>query len=274
MDAFISYIKLLPPGGELIYCADDKGAIEAADIISGEREDIVLIPYGEDASGLYQILDIEIKNGLSSFRLSGFDKRFFLKIPGKHLILDSAASIALNIRTIIGEKGKVENRDLDNITTGLLSFAGTKRRSEIIGEEKGILIMDDYAHHPTAIKTTLEGLKQFYPKKRLIVDFMSHTYSRTSALLDQFAQSFGSADVVVLHKIYASAREQYSGTVTGYQLFEKAAALQENVNYFEEIEDAEDFCMDILKDGDLFVTMGAGNNWQLGNTILRNLREK
>ncbi len=274
LDAFLSYIDKLPKGGDLIYCDDDRGASEAARLTSGKRPDINLVPYGENCSGDFRVYGIKINNGFSSFRLKGFNRDFSIRIPGNHLILDSAAAIALTVRTILKEKGYVEERDLDNIVEGLHSFTGTKRRSEIVGEEKGVLIMDDYAHHPTAIRLNLEGLRKFYPDKRIIVDFMSHTYSRTDALIDQFATSFGSADLVLLHKIYASAREKYNGDVTGYDLYKKTAACTENVEYFEKFSDAEEFCMDILKEGDLFITMGAGNNWQIGKNILNRLKEQ
>jgi UDP-N-acetylmuramate--alanine ligase len=125
--------------------------------------------------------------------------------------------------------------------------------------------MDDYAHHPTAIRTTLAGLREFYPERRIIVSFMSHTYTRTAALLDEFADSFGDAYIVFLHKIYASAREQYKGGITGETLFQKTkAAKNGNVYYIHEPLDAFEKIKAILKPGDLFITMGAGDNWPLG----------
>jgi UDP-N-acetylmuramate--alanine ligase len=128
--------------------------------------------------------------------------------------------------------------------------------------------MDDYAHHPTAIKTTLAGIKEFYPARRLVVSFMSHTYTRTAALLDSFAASFDDADVLLLHKIYASAREKYCGGVNGKTLFEKTKERRGNVYYFEEYFDAAPFLKGNLKAGDIFLTMGAGDNWLLGKKML------
>ncbi|MDR1247683.1 MAG: UDP-N-acetylmuramate--L-alanine ligase, partial [Treponema sp.] len=141
------------------------------------------------------------------------------------------------------------------------------RRQEIIGEAGGILFMDDYGHHPTAVKATLEGIREFYPRRRIILSFMSHTYTRTAALLDEFAASVGSADRVVLHKIYGSAREAYQGGVSGRTLFEKTAALRDGVLYVEEPLEAAEPLKGILKPGDLFLTMGAGDNWKLGAAL-------
>jgi UDP-N-acetylmuramate--alanine ligase len=97
---------------------------------------------------------------------------------------------------------------------------------------------------------------------------MSHTYSRTAALLDDFARSLAPADIVFLHKIYASARESNSGGVSGNSLFETAKKLRGNVFYTEEPEDAAGELEKMLKPGDLFITMGAGDNWKLGKSLL------
>jgi UDP-N-acetylmuramate--alanine ligase len=134
--------------------------------------------------------------------------------------------------------------------------------------------MDDYGHHPTAIKTTLAGLKSFYPSRRLVVSFMSHTYSRTAKLLDEFAAAFNDADFLFLHKIYASAREKYSGGVTGRTLYEKIEALRGDtaLRYTDEPLDAFEPLCEILKPGDLFITLGAGNNWPLGEKLFSHFK--
>lgn len=274
LDAYLSYINLLPEKGDLIFCCDDPGAAEAAEIMKGRRPDINFVPYGLKAEGDFRIERTGSGEGLSTFKLAGFDREFSLRIPGHHLILDSAAAVALIIRTLKREKRVIGSDILENIGEGLLSFAGTRRRSEIIGEAGGILFMDDYAHHPTAIRTTLEGLKAYYPNRRLIVDFMSHTYSRTSALLNDFASSFGAADIVLLEKIYASAREVYNGSISGRTLFDKTEECRNNVFYFDSFSETEKYCRDNLKEGDLFVTMGAGNNWQIGKNLYSELKSK
>jgi len=103
---------------------------------------------------------------------------------------------------------------------------------------------------------------------------MSHTYSRTQALLGEFASSFGAADEVILHEIYASAREQYDGTVTGKTLFDATKPKHRNVHYSDAVMDARPYLEKSLKSGDLFVTMGAGDNWQLGKAVLEDRRTK
>lgn len=275
LTAFMQYTERLPQFGELIYCADDKGASEVARYIFSSRPDIIFTPYGKKASGEFKLSYKGIKNGRQYFSLAGFAGEFSLAIPGKHNLLNATAAIALCLQLLRKEKsGELSVEDLGKVRAGLAHYKGVKRRSEIIADINGILIMDDYAHHPTAIRATLAGLKEFYPDKRIIVDFMSHTYSRTKALLEDFASAFSDADVLILNKIYASAREKNDGSVSGEILFQKAKKQHKKAYYFEEALDACDFVLSILKTNDLFITMGAGDNWKLGREVQKRLSEK
>ena len=287
--AFTEYCRLLPAGGELIYCADDPGASEVADIIGREKRGIVLIPYGFSAEGGYRITSCDAGDGRTVFSIAAFPGEFVIRIPGRHQALNATAALALTSLLVKAEGGSCAASGwteacfpLAAAREALENFRGSKRRCEIIGEAGGILFMDDYGHHPTAIRTTLEGIKKFYPSRRLVVSFMSHTYTRTAALLDDFAGAFTGADILFLHKIYSSAREKYSGGVTGKTLYDRITAVREaaaacnaasgtgfntraadSVRYIDEPLDAFDQLTGILKPGDLFITMGAGNNWPL-----------
>jgi UDP-N-acetylmuramate--alanine ligase len=151
----------------------------------------------------------------------------------------------------------------------LAAFKGSRRRSQIVGEAGGVLVLDDYGHHPTAVNLTLQGLRDFYPHRRLVVDFMSHTYSRTKSLLSEFASSFSAADEVVLHKIYASARETDTQGIDGSTLYAATAQVHPKVVYFDEVLQALPYYLKTLKPGDLLVTMGAGDNWKVGVEYLK-----
>lgn len=272
IDAFLSYIDILPRGGEVIYCVDDTGAVELVSKAKKLRTDLVYTQYGEFAEGDYKISSIRSGKGINSFKLNGFEPCFELQVPGHHTILDAAGGIAVVIALLKNENID-PNTKLEEIKTGLRRFRGTKRRSEILGERAGVLFIDDYGHHPTAVKTTLKGYRDFYPDRRIIVDFMSHTYTRTATLLEEFASSFSSADIVILNKIYSSARETYSGSVTGETLFKETLKRHNSVFYCPEYEDAVKKIRNILKPGDLFVTMGAGNNWQIGEILFKELEK-
>jgi len=287
-DAFVEYCRMLPNGGQLFYCADDPGAGEVARIIEKDNRGIKLIPYGFTAEGDYKIVSYNIESASFNkdsrartvFTLAGFKDSgvFKLSIPGRHEVMNAAAALALANELTKNETGKPLNEEkIQAVKLAFENFKSTKRRSEIIGEEDGILFMDDYGHHPTAIKTTLEGIKSFYPNRRLIVSFMSHTYTRTSFLLEEFANAFNDADIVFFHKIYASARENYKGGVNGQTLYEKTASVRSAISndgsclqtyYIEEYDDAFAPLCEILKAGDIFLTLGAGNNWPLGVKLL------
>ncbi len=282
-DAFVDYACLLPQNGELIYCADDAGAMEVAQIVSKKRDDIKLTPYGITAKGNYHISFGDVCDGHQYFYLDGFKSyKFALKMPGKHLVLNASAGIALAVSILQHETNQSEDviftqQLAEKISNALLNFRGGKRRTELVGQIDSVIFLDDYGHHPTAIKTTLEGYRAFYPNRKIIVDFMSHTYTRTAALLEEFASSFSAADKVILHKIYGSARENASATgITGKTLFESTKKYHKDVSYYEEIMDAyEPILLELSKkdsdypDGTIFVTMGAGDNWKLGKALFQ-----
>lgn len=259
-DAFISYTELLPAGGTLIYCSDDKGAREVAAAASKRRPDITLSAYGHGAEGPFGIDEVEMMPGRTRFRLRGFDHDFDVRVPGEHNVVNAAAALA----AVSALAGRIDEAAA---ARALGSFAGTRRRSEVIGEAGGVLFLDDYGHHPTAIRMTLAGLRRFYPDRRLVVDFMSHTYSRTAALLEEFAGCFADADEVILHEIYASAREAFDGSIDGRDLADAVSGRHGYVRYIEKVHDAAGVLRESLRPGDLFLTMGAGNNWVLSHEL-------
>ena len=268
LQAYLEYLRKLPADGELIYCADNPGACEAAQIISTEKNTIKLIPYGFTANGDWGIVSHTSGNGRQKIKLRGLGSEFELHIPGKHSCLNAAAAIALTSSLVKNEYNGWNNKLELKAVEALKEFKGSRRRSEIIGEAGGILFIDDYGHHPSEVKTTVAGYREFFGR-RLVLSFMPHTYTRTAALLDEFASSFENADIVMLHKIYGSARENYTGGITGHTLYEMAKNLYgDKVLYCEEPEDAAETLKDILRSGDLFVTMGAGDNWKLGRKLL------
>ena len=271
-DAFLEYCRLIPSGGELIYCADDPGASEVAGIIKNEERGIKMIPYGFSAPGDFCISRYRVQNDASLFSIAAFPQEFSVSVPGRHQALNAAAALAL-ASVLLKAENLTWNDTLHYAAQkALANFTGSKRRSEIIGNAAGILFMDDYGHHPTEITATLEGLRNFYPSRRIVVSFMSHTYSRTAGLLDQFASSLAAADVLFLHKIFASARELHDGKTSGKSIYEKIINIDNKndkelfyreIFYIEEPMDAFKPLTEILKPGDLFLTLGAGNNWPL-----------
>lgn len=295
--AFRDYVLSLPPGGLLVYCADDKGAAAVAAFTRSRREDLRQAPYGFSAEGPWRIRSCETAEGRTAFAIEARGRSFELHVPGRHLVLDAVGALALVHDIVMDSQGGGDWTDAQWAAAGaaLGEFRGSRRRSEIVGEAGGVLVLDDYAHHPTALKATIAGIKAFWPSRRLVVDFMSHTYSRTIALMDEFAESLDEADCVVLHDIYASAREKPVEGVSGRNLFDKVRARRPDlvdvsgdrapgggergfdrpfILYEDKHQDAARELRSLLHGNDLFITMGAGDNWKLGRTVLEQLRKK
>ncbi len=291
-EAFRDYVMSLPVGGLLVYCADDPGAGAVAAFTKAKRPDLRFAPYGFSADGPWKVRTCVTGEGHTSFTLGAREAGFELHVPGRHLVLDAAGALAL-VHDIVRDSQKGDDwtkGQWEQAGAALGEFKGSRRRSEIVGEAGNVLIMDDYAHHPTALKATIAGIKAFWPSRRLIVDFMSHTYSRTIALMDEFAESLDDADCVVLHDIYASAREKPVESVSGRNLFEKVKARRKDlvdlsdgkksdinrgfIMYEQKHQDTSVKLLPLIHENDLFITMGAGDNWKLGRTMLEQLRKK
>ncbi|WP_407426408.1 UDP-N-acetylmuramate--L-alanine ligase [Treponema sp.] len=282
-DAFVDYICKLSEGGQVIYCADDKGACEAVELAKTKRSDIQAIPYGEKAFGDYRLAFGRVEGGVHYFTVSSLDE-CAICVPGDHNVRNATAALAL-CAELLKSDGKNPLDFIEDLKRGLKNFAGGKRRSEIVGRAKtplgqDVIFIDDYGHHPTAIKTTLAGFREFYKNHKIIVDFMSHTYTRTAALLEEFASSFDSADKVIINKIYGSAREDAgAANVTGEILSEHAKKYHKDIYYAGEFDEASEMGLKFLSepsgkdfpDGYVFVTMGAGDNWKVGKKILEKL---
>jgi UDP-N-acetylmuramate--alanine ligase len=292
--AFFELVDKLPNEGALIYCADDAGASRVADYLARTRPEVARIAYGHSAEGPFRQTAYRSGAGTAEIELAGFEEPFELAVPGQHLGLNAVASLAVvgcilvadgarraaDMRRALSAEAVAaalrrtdESADSGSIRGALSRFSGLARRSELLGRARGVLFMDDYGHHPTEVAKTLRGLREFYAPARLVCDFMSHTYTRTDALLPQFAEAFGEADEVILHDIYASARERYDGTITGEDLAAAVAERHGSVRYFAGVMDAAPYLRTSLREGDLFVTMGAGNNWQLSHALFEEFSE-
>lgn len=179
-----------------------------------------------------------------------------LKVFGEHNILNSIAASAACIML---------NINLDVIKRGLYNFKGTHRRYEFRGYCKGAVLIDDYAHHPTEIKTTLHTAKT-YSKGKIITIFQPHTYTRTIALLDEFADAFKLSDETILLDIYA-AREKDTCSIHSIDLLNKMKEVNAKGFYAESFEDAAKLVKDMIEEGDTVITMGAGNVNEVMNLL-------
>lgn len=183
--------------------------------------------------------------------------RIVLGVPGEHNVYNALAAAALCQALGI---------DMEDIKTGLQRFTGTNRRFEKKGVVGGVTIIDDYAHHPREIAATLEAAKN-YPHRKLWCVFQPHTYTRTKAFLDQFAEALAAADEVVLADIYA-ARETDTLGVSSADVAERIERLGTKAHYFRSFDEIENFILENCVHGDLLITMGAGDIVKVGENLL------
>ena len=200
---------------------------------------------------------------LSSLRIEGYgDLR--LKVVGKHNLYNALGIVALS---------KAIGLNVDMVAQSLAEFNGVKRRMEVIGEAQGIVFMDDYAHHPTEIKAVLETIRSMEGKKRLVVLFQPHRYSRTARMYGEIANSLKLADWIGITEIYPAAEtpiEGVSGRLIYEVLFQKR---KDAVFFFKTLDQAKEALKSELKRGDLFLTMGAGDVYKIGETLFAEFKE-
>ena len=180
-----------------------------------------------------------------------------LGVPGEHNVYNSLAAIAVAIKLGL---------DLETIKKGLCGFSGTDRRFQKKGTFNGVTVVDDYAHHPDEITATLDSAKHF-PHNRTWCVFQPHTYSRTKALLGDFAKALSAADIVVLADIYA-ARETDNLGISSADLQKAIGELGKECYYFHSFEEIEKFLLKNCINGDLLITMGAGDIYKVGEALV------
>ncbi len=261
---FIDFIKKIPERGFLIANFDDERVRRLARVNCRGR----VISYGINEAADYVAYDIKIVGRKQYFKVKlGVDESeseeeftnddlgdFSISLPGRHNIYNALAVIAASIELDVS---------LAEIRKYLEEFKGTQRRMQLMGKYRQALIFDDYAHHPTEIKETLRGVRDFYPDKKLIVVFHPHTFTRTKALLNDFARSFDLADEVIVLDIYGSAREKQGG-VHSRDLVVKIKEQGKNARYIPDLKSAQNYLRSCLGPNDLVILMGAGDVFRIG----------
>jgi UDP-N-acetylmuramate--alanine ligase len=267
---FIEFMQSIPANGWLAANFDDPRLRALAPVNCRGRvisyaisQAADYVAYGIRAAGDRQIFKVKLGAGDLDEDDSLADAElgeFAIQLSGRHNISNALAVIAASL-----ELG-VELRD---IRTYLEEFQGTARRAEIMGSYRGALIIDDYAHHPTEVRATLAGLRERYPERKLRVFFHPHTYTRTQALLTDFAASFDSADEAVILDIFGSARER-QGTVSAQDLVAAIKAHNQALpaRAGGDLDSAGDYLVQSIAGGDLIVLMGAGDVFRIGRKIL------
>ena len=264
-ESFAKYVKLVPEHGTAYIngeieeyaalFANSSCQIASYGILEGETNlDNLSSPYTYAAANVtYDAHGCGSFDFIAEGRFLG---RVQLGVIGRHNVSNALPSIALALKYGVS---------METITAALPSFTGTRRRFEYKGNLGGITIYDDYAHHPTEIRATLSSVK--CGQTRTITVFQPHTYTRTKALLPEFADALSLSDVVVLAKIYA-ARETDTLGISSQNLADEIAKKGKEVYYFETFDEIENFLLQFSSTGDLLITMGAGDIVKVGENLL------
>ncbi|MDD5956612.1 MAG: UDP-N-acetylmuramate--L-alanine ligase [Lachnospiraceae bacterium] len=230
------------------------------ELVDGIQAKVITVGFNEGAD--YHAENIRYdETGEARFEAFGFGDdlgEIVLSVPGRHNVGNALAAIA-----VARELGFT----LDQIKDGLKKFGGAKRRFEYKGKYHGATVIDDYAHHPTEVRASLDAALK-YPHKRLVVVFQPHTYTRTKAFLDDFAKALSVADQVVLAEIFP-AREKDIYGVHSIDLCQKIRELGTPCECFPTFDDIEKFLSKNVIDGDLLITMGAGDVYKIGEDLLK-----
>ncbi|UCD77641.1 MAG: UDP-N-acetylmuramate--L-alanine ligase [Desulfobacterales bacterium] len=255
---FLNFIDRIPFYGLAILCLDNE---PIQDLIPDIKKRYTT--YGMSTQADFQIRDVKFEKRQSQFTVYRHGQklgRINLNLPGLHNVYNATASIAVGIELDV---------PFAAIKGALETLEGVQRRLEIKGELRDITVVDDYGHHPTEIKSTLEAVEKCWPGRRKVVVFQPHRYSRTRALFDDFTRSFYQSDVLLVLPIYAASEKEIEG-VTGRLLCEGIQAHgHKEVAYAAGIEDAVAYLKQNLKPADILLTLGAGDVYKVGEQLLQ-----
>jgi UDP-N-acetylmuramate--alanine ligase len=258
--AFLEFVNKVPFYGAVIVCLDDPN-------VQGLLPEIRrrTITYGTTAQADVEASEIGCGPFVSEFRLryrTADLGRFVLRIPGRHNVLNAMAAITVAMELEVKPNA---------IREALATFNGVERRFQMRGKERGVTVVDDYGHHPTEIRATLDGAR-LCGFGRIHVLFQPHRYTRTYYLMDEFAGSFHQADSLFVMDIYAASEKPIEG-VTAEALCERIRQFgHRGVEYVGTIDAGVEALLKVAADGDLVLTLGAGNVWQAGEKLLERLR--
>lgn len=267
---FVQFVNKVPFYGSVIICLDDPNIQLIIPQISRR-----IVTYGLRAHADISAADIRVssQNFTSVFKVRRNNEtlgEITLNVPGEHNVCNALAAVAIGLEL---------EMNFDQIREGLQTYSGTERRFQIkglidpgsAGEGEGILVVDDYGHHPTEIRATLAAAKT--SGRRLVVLFQPHRYSRTEALFDEFARSFYDAEVVLLADIYAASEDPIPGVSAELLAREIERYGHRNVRYVGGVAEALPALIELTRPGDLVLTLGAGNVWRAGEEFLAAMKQ-
>jgi len=259
-EAFEGFVKNLKPEGSLVLCGDDPGALRLRKLLSADQK---LVIYGSSGNELdYSVENLRVNHNAGTdfeIRIKASEQEstlpVSLQVPGEHNVLNALAAF------VVADGLGLDRQEIARV---LGEFQGSERRFDIRGEYQGVLIVDDYAHHPTEIMKTLQAARDAYPTRRIWAVWQPHTYSRTITLFDKFCESFEKADRVVVLDVYP-ARESKP---EGFRISDLVSSIQhEQVQHIPGIEQAVELLKAELQPADLLLVFTAGDAIEINQKI-------
>lgn len=256
-EGYLRFLKSVKADGRQVLCADDPIVLD----VGSKATQAKSVTYGFDKDAYYRGTNLRFQGFTTQFDCwVGHQPigSFTLSVPGRHNVQNALACIA-----VCDQLGV----DLEKVRHPLSSFRGARRRFEVISSDNGVLIVDDYAHHPSEIKAVLRAAKEAWDR-RVVAVFQPHRYSRTAQLMDEFAQSFEEADAVVLTEVYAPPPETPIPGVSGISLAERTRRrLGRDVVFAPTLDEAVACVKEMIQPGDMVLTMGAGDVWKAARAL-------
>lgn len=256
--AFRQYIDQVSPDGFAVLYGEDQYNQVIKSITSTR-----VITYGEDHSNDYYLSDWKPSGMGSIFTIYKQGDRvgdLVLSVPGKHNAINALAAVAITLEL---------GGSLEETRKAIKDFKGAGRRFELTGSKNGITIIDDYAHHPTEIRVTIEAARKVHDG-RIIVVFQPHRYSRTQLLGEKLGESLQEADLIVVTDVYSAGEKPIDG-ISGLNVYQAALKTGCNAVYLPTFMDIEEYLVERLEENDMVISMGAGDIWKIGKEILDKL---
>ena len=252
--AFSEFLSFVPKDGVIVFNNDDENCVDVVKDKTANK-----VSFGINNESDWMAKNIKIVDGFYTFDAVNQEKsiNIALSVPGYHNVYNALANIAISYFYDIS---------LEDIKKSLKDFTGAHRRFEYVGKLNNARIYDDYAHHPTEIKATINAAKQLNHNKLWVI-FQPHTYTRTSTLFDEFANAFDGADELILTDIYA-AREIDTGIVSSKMLADAVNKVSNNCTYIATFDDIKTYLKENIKENDLILTVGAGSITKLGYELI------
>jgi UDP-N-acetylmuramate--alanine ligase len=256
-DTFVNFINKVPFYGTAILCLDNE---EIQNIIPRLKKRY--LTYGLTSQADLRAKDINKSSLSSDFEIFYKDEslgRITVGMPGNHSVLNALAAVAVGLEL---------NIKLKDIKKGLADLGGLARRFQRKGEKSGVLVIDDYGHHPTEIMATLETAREVWPEERLIVVFQPHRYSRTRDLYDRFVISFNHSDILIIAPIYPAGEKEIEGVDSGWLCRGIKEHGHREVYPAENQDHVLSLLLENVKPGDKVITLGAGDIYKAGERLL------